>query len=80
METSRERKGTNLVGKDTLDTLDSGRLVFLQQVLNSIRDFPVSDSGLDSSESEFSSLVRGLDEVGLDPSNFRRSDDDATNV
>jgi hypothetical protein len=64
--------------KDSLNSLYSSRFVLLQQVLDGIGNFPVSYSGLDSSESDFGSLVSGLNEVGLDTRNGIGSNDDAS--
>lgn len=63
--------------ENALESLDSGRFVLLQEVLDGVSDLPVSDTGLDGSESDLGGLVRGLDEVGLGARNRIGTDNDA---
>jgi hypothetical protein len=68
---------TDLVGEDALDTLDTARLVLLQEALDGLGHLPVADTGLDSAESNLARLVRGLEQVGADARNLGSADDKA---
>lgn len=65
------------MGEDTLDTLDTARLVLLQETLDGLGHLPVADTGLDSAESNLARLVRGLEQVGADARNLGCADDKA---
>lgn len=68
---------THLVTQDTLNTLDTGRLVLVENLLDGSGDLPVLGSGLDSADGGLSSLVSGGDEGSLDVGDGGGSDDDA---
>lgn len=63
--------------QDTLNTLDAGRLVLVENLLDGGGDLPVLGSGLDGADGGLSSLVSGGDESSLDIGNGRGGDDDA---
>lgn len=72
-----EAHATHLVTQDTLNTLDTSRLVLVENLLDGSGDLPVLGSGLDGADGGLSSLVSGGDEGSLDVGDGGGSDDDA---